>query len=153
MLIERGKDILCIRFSDVGDYDCIREHLEILNNIGYVWFGKIGNKPASSIIEKMQKEKSNYILLKDARNSYICTFDSFQHHEPKKEQFPNYYLSEILPSRLFSVWFRLTSISKINDIEILDSIVTKSSWSPFLETARKSMASHFYTTTKNDIIF
>jgi len=36
LIIEKGKDILCMRFVNVGGYDCIDEHIKILDKKGYV---------------------------------------------------------------------------------------------------------------------
>lgn len=151
MKIEKGKEILCIRFVNIGGYDCISEHLKLMNSFGYVWFGKIGIKPMKKKLEKMINDNSKYILLKDPKNAYFCEFDLFSESIPKENEFPGYYKSEIMPTRNFSIWFKLTSIKKIEDVDSLDQIVLKSSRSPILETTRSSMASLFYTVVRRDI--
>jgi hypothetical protein len=151
MIIEKGKDMLCMRFVNVGGYDCIEEHKTLLNKNGFVWFGKIGNKPTDRALEKMIQDKSNYILLKDPSKAYICTFETYQYDMPT-DGFPAYYSTEILPNRKFSIWFKLLYITEVTDLSVLNDIVLKSSRSPILETARKSMASHFYTVTKREVV-
>ena len=150
--IDKGKDILCIRFVNVGGIDCILAHKELILNNGYVWFGKIGNKPTEKVLNRMIEENTNYIMLKEPAKAYICTFETYQHNQPS-EGFPAYYSTEILPTRNFSIWFKLLSIKEITDLSVLTDVVLKSSRSPILETARKSMASHFYTVTRKDIVF
>jgi len=44
--IEKGKEILCLKFANAYGLDCIQEHQKIMDELGYVWLGKIGNKPA-----------------------------------------------------------------------------------------------------------
>lgn len=149
--IEEGKEILCIRFVNVGGYDCIEEHQNMINSIGYVWFGKIGSKPATKILEKMINNKSNYILLKDPKNAYICKFDAFSLSMPKDNEFPNYYKSEFINRKNFSIWFKLIVIKRVEDLRKLNVVVVKSSLSPILETTNRSMASFFYTVTRQDI--
>lgn len=151
--ITKGKEILCLRFANVGGLDCIQEHIKILNKSGYVWFGKIGNKPSSKILNEMIENKSNYILLKEPKKACICQFEVYGDGVPDISEYPNYYNTEILPTRQFSIWFKLTSIIKVNSMSELDNIVVKSSRSPILETSRKSMNSQFYTITTKDINF
>lgn len=151
IFIERGKDILCVRFVDIGGFDCIQEHLELIKKHGHVWFGKIGNKPTAKVLNRMIEEKSNYILLKDPKNAFICEFEAFSETKPDNCEFPIYYQTEIMPTRNFSIWFKLTSIVKVHDLNSLNNVVLKSSFNPILETARRSMASHFYTVTLKDI--
>jgi|APSaa5957512622_1039677.scaffolds.fasta_scaffold100165_2 hypothetical protein len=43
MKIEQGKTILCVRFSNVGQFDAINEHIKVLEENNYVWFGKSGS--------------------------------------------------------------------------------------------------------------
>ena len=151
LIIEKGKDILCMRFVNVGSYDCIEEHKTLLNKNGFVWFGKIGNKPTDKALNRMIEDNSNYVLLKEPKKAYICTFETYQHDIPS-EGYPAYYSTEILPNREFSIWFKLLSINEVKDFSVLNDIVLKSSRSPILETARKSIASHFYTVTRQEVV-
>lgn len=151
LIIEKGKDILCIRFVNVGGYDCILEHKNLLIKNGFVWFGKIGNKPTDKALKKMIAENTNYILLKEPVKAYICTFETYQHDQPL-EGFPSYYTTEILPNRKFSIWFKILSIKEVKNLNVLNDVVLKSSRSPVLETVRRSMASHFYTVTKKEVV-
>lgn len=153
LIIEKGKDILCMRFVNVGGYDCIDEHLKVMDKKGYVWFGKIGNKPTNKALVKMLEEESNYILLKEPQNAYICRFEAYSDKMPADGDYPDYYKTEILPTRHFSLWFKLVYIKKVDDMNLLSSVVLKSSRSPILETTSKSMASHFYTVTREEINF
>ena len=112
LIIGKGKDILCMRFVNVGGYDCIDEHLKVMDKKGYVWFGKIGNKPTDKALVKMLEEESNYILLKEPQNAYICRFEAYSENMPSEDEYPDYYKKEILPTRYFSLWFKLVYIKK-----------------------------------------
>jgi hypothetical protein len=153
LIIDKGKDILCMRFVNVGGNDCINEHQKIMNEKGFVWFGKIGNKPTAKALDKMLSEKSNFILLKEPKNAYICEFEAYSDKKPREGEFPDYYTTEILPTRHFSLWFKLVAIRHVEDLSLLNSVVLKSSRSPVLETTKKSMASHFYTVAKEELHF
>lgn len=151
--IEKGKEILCLKFANADGLDCIQEHQKIMNELGYVWLGKIGNKPAYKTLYKMVINNSAYILLKESKKAYICQFKSYSERIPYTSEYPNYYNTEISPNIKYSIWFKLTSIIEVNNIKILDNIVVKSSRSPILETMKKSMASHFNTITIENIDF
>jgi len=151
--IQKGKSILCLRFANVGGFDCIDEHIKMLEKNGFVWFGKIGSKPASKALNEMIADNSRYILLKEPKKSYICEFENYKEDMPDKNLFPDYYNTEILPNRKFSIWFKIISILEVNETEKLNSIIVKKSRSPILETARKSMSSHFNTIAKDDVEF
>lgn len=41
LIVEKGTEILCVKFVNVGGFDYVREHNQILSKKGFVWFGKI----------------------------------------------------------------------------------------------------------------
>lgn len=151
IIIEKGKNLICVRFVDLGGFDCIKEHNDLIEKNGYVWFAKIGNKPAMKVMQNMLDDKTPYLLLKDPRNAYIAEFSEFSEDKPLEGEYPEYYKTEIPPSRKISVWFKITSIKKVEDLNLLNNIVLISSRSPILETTKKSMASHFFTVARCDI--
>lgn len=151
MFVNKGSEILCLRYVDVGGFDCIKEHLKVIDQKGYVWFGKIGNKPMASKLRRILREGDGYLLLKSPRKSHLCIFNSFSEESPENADYPEYYSSEILPDRQFSMWFRITSISDALGPTVLRNIILISSRSTIVETAQASMASHFYTVAKIDI--
>ncbi len=151
ILIEKGKKLICIRFVDLGGFDCIGEHNKLIKQNGYVWFAKIGNKIATKVVEKMIDDETPYLLLKDPRKAYIAEFSEFCEVTPSDGGYPDYYKTEIPQSRIISTWFQLTSIKKVDDLAILNDVVLISSRRPILETTKKSMASHFFIVAKSDI--
>ena len=49
-MLVKGDKFLILRYSN-GIYDCIKKHKEVLNKIGYCWFGKIGVVPSESALK------------------------------------------------------------------------------------------------------
>lgn len=135
--IEKGRDILCMRFLNVGGYDCIDEHLKIMDKKGYVWLGKIGNKPTDKALNKMLEDDSKFILLKEPQNAYICKFEAYSENMPEEGGYSSYYKTEILPEREFSLCFKLVYIKKVEDMSTLSCVVVKSSRAQILEIAKK----------------
>lgn len=132
MLIEKGKNLICVRFVNLCGFDCVKEHNDLIERSGYVWFAKIGNKPAIKIMQKMIDDKTPYLLLKDPRNAYVAEFSEFREAKPSDGDYPEYYKTEIPPSRKISVWFKLKSIKRVENLNLLKNIILKSSRSPIL---------------------
>lgn len=153
MILYKGSKQLLLKFGYLHGIDCIQEHQNVINNLGYVWFGKIGIRPKSSIIDKMldSELKSNFIILKSAKECYLCHFDKYSLISPENG-FPEYYISHLrMTSDTFSIWFRITEMKKISDLTSLQEIVVESSGNPLLVACRQSMAAHFFTIANKDI--
>jgi|APSaa5957512622_1039677.scaffolds.fasta_scaffold100165_3 hypothetical protein len=102
--------------------------------------------------QTMVTEDSKYLLLKKPGNAYICEFEDISEETPNSG-YPEYYKTEIFPNRQFSIWFKLISIKEINNIDLLNHVITKSSLNPILESTARSIAPHFFTFTKEEIDF
>lgn len=152
MRIEKNTDMLCLRFVDVGKLDCIGEHIDVIKKNNYVWFGKIGVKPAKNKVEAMLEDGKGFILLKKPKGVYLCEFDAFSYDRPEYHEYPAYYNNKILlGEREFSIWFRITEIIEVKDNEILDEIIIKSSREKFMITVNKSMTSIFYVVNRKEV--
>ena len=54
MKVEKGAKLLIIRYSDFLIKGCIRLHMDVLDEKGYVWFGKVGKqKPSDKFVMTM----------------------------------------------------------------------------------------------------
>jgi hypothetical protein len=72
--IKKVKDILCMRFANVGGYNCIEEHKKTLNDKGYVWLEKLGINQQVKYWIKCWRRIQIIYFLKKPTSSYICTF-------------------------------------------------------------------------------
>lgn len=153
MLIKENSLILMMKFINLANLNCIEEHETILEKNGVVWFGKMGNKPRTELLEEMLVDDEGYVMLKNLKKFYMCRFDEYRTNVPEDELFPDYYKSEVLDKgNEFSVWFRLLEIRNIIDKNILSSVIVKSSRMPIMKSANLSMSSFFITTNKLEII-
>lgn len=59
MIVKERDKLLLIRYSDLKGIDCMKEHIEVLNEKGYVWFGKIGSVPTKRFIKFWKIMKLN----------------------------------------------------------------------------------------------
>lgn len=154
MLIKNRTDMLCLRFVNVGNFDCINKHIEIIDEKGYVWFGKIGVKPSLSRLENMINEGVGYIILKSPEKEYFCKYEQYSFDKPEKNMYPNYYDDKsLLGHRDFSIWFKLIEIIEVKDKSVMDKVVVKSSMQPILPVTKRSMTSLFYVMNRDEITF
>lgn len=152
MIIPEMSNHICIRYSDLKSIDCAYEHKKVIQETGYVWFGKIGSKPRRDALDKILEEDVSYIILKSKKECYICTFNKYLENIPEDKNYPAYY-DESFKIENFSIWFRLTSMIKIEDNNILDNIIVKSSRNKLINSCNSSMASHFFTFNRNKLEF
>lgn len=150
MIVPEYSNHICIRYADLKSIDCSYEHKMVIEKKGYVWFGKIGSKPRRDILDKILEEDISYIILKSKDESYICSFDKYVEEIPEDKNYPDYYNSSFELEN-FTIWFRLISMVKIKDKNILNNILVKSSRNRLLNACNSSMASHFFTFNRKEI--
>lgn len=152
MVLVKGSKIVVFKYADIKSYDCIYEHNQLLRDNGYVWFGKLGQRPTDNrLSELLHKYEEGILILKNRDKLFLCTFTDFRSDRPLSNEYPPYYDIEILNNQAFSVWLKLTSIKRIKDKAILDNVVVKSSRQPILDSMSRSMCSYFFSEVKEDI--
>lgn len=118
---------MVLRFRDFG-FATIEEHISIIGEFGYVWWGWWG-KPDESIPrdtfaqykQQIEKETVKAIFLIDSGNtllykaelSDISEADITERASPEQEKTPAYYSGS-----KHKAWFKLVSISECEDAEI-----------------------------------
>lgn len=150
MIIPEMSNHICIRYADLKSIDCSYEHKKVIEETGYVWFGKIGSKPRRDVLDKILEEKTSYIILKSKYDCYICTFEKYIEVVPEDKNYPAYY-NKSFELENFTIWFKLTSMIKVKDKNILNDIVVKSSRNKLVNACNSSMASHFFTLNRKEI--
>ena len=109
---------LLLRYSDV-ERNCIDLHQEIIQQVGYCWFGKIGSVPSSKMLSEVFFEQSPVLVLYRKNASYICELEKYTLQTPNKG-IPEYYNSKgINPS----IYFCLRSITQCDNSLFHTSIV------------------------------
>ena len=89
---------IALRFSNKFAPDCgtIEAHNELIQENGYVWFGKLGSKIAAGVFGEILGNDEPRILLihSGAANRYWAYVDKIQHEIPKRDDIPAYYRDE-----------------------------------------------------------
>lgn len=99
---------IALRFSNKFALKCgtIAAHEELIRKKGYVWYGKLGNKIASSVFSDILENAEPRILLihSGATYRYWAYVDKIQHEIPEIEGIPAYYRDE---AEKLKTWFRV----------------------------------------------
>lgn len=120
-MIRDTQKYMVLRYSTTSMKDCIEQHISILNDNGYCWFGKIGAVPSKMILDSVYREKKPAIVLYGAINrkkaAFLCRTDIFTTEKPTNG-YPKYY-----DDLDMSIFFRLLSIEECPDRLLRTSIV------------------------------
>lgn len=99
---------IALRFSNnfAPDIGTIEAHNEVIQEKGYVWYGKLGNRIATSMFDEILKNDEPRILLihSGAPDRYWAYVDKIQHDIPEIDDIPAYYRDE---AGRFKTWFRV----------------------------------------------
>lgn len=134
---------IALRFSNKFAPECgtIEAHNELLKENGYVWYGKLGNKIASSVFPNILDNDDPKILLihSGGINRYWAYIDKIQKETPEKEYIPAYY-RDITDK--FSTWFRIIRFENAPH-DIMSKCIVASSGQNLGLASKHSMSPYF----------
>ena len=141
---------IALRFGEQFSPECgtIEAHKEVINILGYVWYGKMGNPVASSIVNELKKQEEIKILLiqsgKYAR--YWAHVSEISRDTPPLEGIPAYYRDK---AEKFRTWFKITEFEPAPK-NILSKCIVASSGNPLGVVSMHSMSPYFIIEYKED---
>ena len=134
---------IALRFSDnfAPDEGTINYHKEVINELGYVWYGKLGAAVSDKVIDKIMQNPIPKILLihSGKLDRYWAYISDVSKKEPEKAGIPAYYRNM---SEKFKTWFRITRIENAPR-DILSKCYVQSSHAMLSEASRQSMNPYF----------
>lgn len=141
--MENETKFLVIKYARIaGVGDCIQKHQDVIHELGYCWFGKIGSAPTISCIKQKIGDGPFPIILYFQGNIHICECTGIAFDMPNKGC-PRYYDYLIERGMIPSIFFKLSSINQLSSEEF-SNCVSLSSGRKLSESVRSSMASLFY---------
>ena len=136
-------ETIALRFADkfASEEGTIMAHQEVIQQLGYVWFGKIGAPISYRSAETILKNKSPRILLiQSGKNGrYWGYVDKIIWEKPDAFAIPQYYRNN---TDNVHTWFRVTRIIEA-DKSILSKCTVVSSGAVLSMTSMHSMNSFF----------
>lgn len=134
---------IALRFAD-NTAPCdgtIAEHKKLIDQIGYVWYGKYGNRISSAVKEQLMELEEKRILLIHSGKPYRywLIFSDVSFETPDLVAIPEYYRENAIGIK---TWFRATAIKRA-DNDVMSRCVVVSSKQPLSWVSKYSMSPYF----------
>lgn len=134
---------IALRFADNFAPPCgtIVAHQKIIDNLGYVWFGKMGTpisqKSATAIMNNVEPK---FLLIHSGKQDrYWAYIEKIQWQNPPMTEIPEYYRDR---SDSFKTWFKVLRFEPAPR-NVMSKCKVLSSGMPLTETSRHSLCSFF----------
>lgn len=134
---------IALRFGEHFSPDCgtIAAHQQLIDDLGYVWYGKMGNPVAARIMEELKEQEDTKILLINSGkvDRYWAHVAEISKETPPMEGIPEYYRD--LTER-FKTWFKITKF-ELAPRDIMSKCYVASSGNALGEVSKHSMSPYF----------
>lgn len=141
---------VALRFADnfAPKEGTIAAHRNIIDELGYVWYGKLGASVSDKVISEIMQNKEPKILLihSGKLDRYWAYVEKVQHEMPPREAIPEYYRDN---AGIFKTWFKVKDI-KLAARNVLGQCVVASSQRPLADVSKSSMSPYFIIETKEN---
>ena len=99
---------IALRFGETFSPECgtIAAHQKIIDERGFVWYGKLGAiVSAKAIEEMMQNEDPKFLLINSGKaDRYWAHFIEVSKDKPSAGEYPAYYAEK---AELMKTWFKM----------------------------------------------
>ena len=141
---------IALRFGEHFSPDCgtIATHQQLIDKLGYVWYGKMGNPVAARIVEELKDQEDTKILLINSGkpDRYWAHIAEIIKETPPEEGIPEYYRNM---SEKFKTWFKVTQFEQAPR-DIMSKCFVASSGNALGEVSKHSMSPYFIIEYKED---
>lgn len=134
---------IALRFGEHFSPDCgtIAAHQQLIDKLGYVWYGKMGNPVAARIVNELKEQKDTKILLirSGKADRYWAHVSEITRETPPIDGIPEYYRN--LTER-FKTWFKVTEFEPAPR-DIMSKCFVASSGNSLGGVSQHSMSPYF----------
>lgn len=134
---------IALRFAENFAPECgtIEAHERVIEEFGYVWYGKMGSRISQSIAELLlTNDDPKILLIRSGKvERYWAHIDKVSFDIPKKEAIPKYYRDKASD---FGCWFRVRKFERAPR-DVLGKCYVSSSKKPLAEASKYSMSPYF----------
>ena len=134
---------IALRFGEHFSPECgtIAAHQQIIDELGYVWYGKMGNPVATRIVDELLKLDDTKILLINSGKAdrYWAHVSDIKKETPEQEGIPSYYREN---TDKFKTWFKVISFEPAPK-DIMSKCYVVSSGAVLGEVSKHSMSPYF----------
>ena len=134
---------VALRFAEnfAPDGGTIAAHQDVIEEIGHVWYGKLGNPVSREIARTILESDDPCILLihSGGQERYWAHVDAIQRDEPKLTEVPPYYRSM---ADKFKCWFKVRAFERASN-SVMAQCTVVSSGKRLTDASRHSMSPYF----------
>lgn len=134
---------IALRFGEHFSPECgtIAAHQQIIDERGYVWYGKMGNPVAMRIVDELLALDDTRILLINSGKAdrYWAYVSEIKKEVPEPDGIPSYYRDN---TEKFKTWFKVTSFEHAPK-NIMSRCHVVSSGATLGEVSKHSMSPYF----------
>jgi len=132
----------------------VAAHQRVIEDYGYVWWGKLGTPLAQCKIEKMRKQRDDGTMTIFLLCGRVLTLAEVDDCSPnltisELEAVPAYYRGK---SEDAGTWFRLRSLTPLENRGIAKGLCVESSHQPLSEVITASMSPMFYVSIQPETL-
>lgn len=119
----------------------IQAHQNLIDDNGFVWYGKMGNPVSDANIAKVMSQDNPRILLihSGGQDRYWAYITAIKKEQPVDEEFPSYYRNI---ADKFKTWFCVTRF-ELAEKGVMSKCVVSSSGAVLSNASRHSMSPYF----------
>ncbi len=141
---------IALRFADnYAPVDgTIKLHEDIINEYGYVWYGKFGNSISQKNIDMLldMKDKKFLLIKSGGQERYWAHFTDIKKEEINVDAIPKYYRND---KAHIKCWFKITKFEKA-DPKVMSKCFVASNGSLLSNTSKYSMSPYFVIDYKEE---
>lgn len=134
---------IALRFGEHFAPECgtIAAHQKVIDQLGYVWYGKMGSPVSTRIIEELKTQDNMRILLihSGKTNRYWAHISEITKETPHLNEIPDYYRDL---TEKFKTWFKVTSFEQAPK-DIMSKCYVVSSGKNLGDASKHSMSPFF----------
>ncbi len=136
-------DTIALRFTNNLAPDCgtIKAHEAVIQQNGYVWYGKFGSSVSKPIREMILSAETPKVLLihSGTANRYWAYIEDISSDTPPLNEFPSYYINQ---ANRCGSWLKVIRFEKA-DPGVLSKCFVRSSGTVLSNASRHSMSPYF----------
>jgi len=134
---------VALRYAEMfaPDDGTIALHQALIDELGYAWYGKLGNPISQSIAREILESADPRILLihSGGQERYWAHVADIQRSIPDLSGIPSYYRGM---ADKFKCWFKVTGFTRAEN-SVMSSCIVVSSGNRLTDASRHSMSPYF----------
>ena len=134
---------IALRFGEHFAPDCgtIAAHQELIDELGYVWYGKMGSTVSAKMMKEiMASDTPKILLIRSGKTErYWARVEKIQNEVPPNKEIPEYYRET---AGTFKTWFKITKF-ELAEKNVMSKCKVASSGNELGNVSKHSMSPYF----------